>query len=89
MKGVSSKIEELYSQYKKALKNGETSDKFFEGVKKLKRKSILTNIGTCILALGVVTPAIMLAKRLATKDDTEFETKKRIREQLIKEGVIA
>ena len=89
VKSVCSKIEELYGQYKEAIKNGEASDQFFEAVKKLKRKSILTNIGTCILALGVVTPAIMLAKRYSSKDDAEFETKKRIREQLIKEGVIA
>ena len=85
---VGEKIAELYKQYKEALKQGETADMFFENVKKLKRKSIIMNIGTCIFALGIVTPAIMLAKRLSGKDDTEFETKKRIREQLIKEGVI-
>lgn len=87
-KGVADKLEELYKQYKDALKKGETSDKFFEGVKKLKRKSIITNIGSCILALGVLTPAIMLAKRFVGNEDTEFQTKKEIREQLIKEGVI-
>ena len=47
------------------------------------------NIGTCIFVLGVVTPAIMVAKRILTHDDTEFQTKKEIREQLIKEGVIS
>ena len=87
-KGVGEKIEELYLQYKSAISNGETPDQFFEAVKKLKRKSIRTNIGTCILALGVLTPAIMLTKRLMGKDDQEFQTKKEIREQLIKEGVI-
>ena len=86
---IKNNIEELYSNYQKALLNGETSEAFFEGVKKLKRKSIITNIGTCILALGVVTPVIMLAKRLMGKDDSEFQTKKEIREQLIKEGRIA
>ena len=88
VKGIGKKIENLYKNYNEALEKGSTSDKFFEGVKKLKRKAIVTNIGTCILALGVVTPAIMLAKRLSGKDDTEFQTKKEIREQLIKEGVI-
>ena len=88
-KGIAEKLEELYKQYKDALKKGETSDKFFEGVKKLKRKSIITNIGSCIFALGVLTPAIMLAKRYIGNEDTEFQTKKEIREQLIKEGVIA
>lgn len=86
---VSKKINELYEQYKSAIKNGESSEKFFAGVKKLKRKSIIKNIGYCALALGVVTPGIMLAKRFLFHDDTEFQTKKDIREQLIKDGVIA
>lgn len=62
---------------------------FFEGVKKLKRHSIITNIGTCIFALSIVTPAAMLAKRLLGKDNAEFQTKKEIREQLIKDGIIS
>ena len=87
--GISGKIEKLYAQYKEAIAKGETADEFFNGVKKLKRSSILTNIGTCILALGVFTPAIMLSKRYMGNDDQEFQTKKEIREQLIKEGIIA
>ena len=89
IEAVNKKLEELYSQFKTAKAKGETTEQFFNGVKKLKRNSIITNIGTCIFALGIVTPAIMLAKRLAGKDDTEFQTKKEIREQLIKEGIIA
>lgn len=89
VKGVESKIKELYSQYKEALKKGETTEKFFAGVKKLKRRSIVANIGSCALALGVISPGIMLAKRFLFKDDTEFQTKKDIREQLIEEGIIA
>ena len=86
---VNNNIEELYGQYKAALKKGENIDKFFKSLKKLKRTSILTNIITCILALGVVTPGVMLLKRLTSGDDKEFQTKKEIREQLIKEGIIA
>jgi len=89
IEGINTKLEELYRQYQEAIAKGETSEKFFNGVKKLKRHSILTNIGTCIFALGVVTPAIMLGKRLTGKDDAEFQTKKEIRTQLIKEGVIS
>ena len=89
IKGVENKIRELYNQYKDAIKKGETSEKFFAGVKRLKRKSIAANIGSCALALGVISPGIMLAKRLLFKDDAEFQTKKDIREQLIDEGVIA
>ena len=89
IKGINNKIETLYTQYKEAITKGETSEKFFSGVKKLKRGSVIANIGSCILALGVITPAIMLAKRIIMKDDTEFQTKKEIREQLINEGIIA
>ena len=89
VEGVKDKIEKLYSQYKEALSKGKTSNEFFSKVKSLKRGSILTNIGSCILALGVLTPTVMLLNRLAGEDNQEFETKKRIREQLIKEGIIA
>ncbi len=88
VEGVSKKIEELYKQYKTAVSKGETSEKFFAGVKKLKRNSILMNIGTCVFALGIMTPAMMLFKRFMGKEDKEFQTKKEIREQLIKEGII-
>ena len=46
------------------------------------------NIGACILALGVITPAIMLLKRKTDKGGSEFQTKKEIKEELIKEGII-
>lgn len=88
VKGVKDKIAELYGQYKDALTKGETSDKFFSGVRKLKRKSIIGNIGACILALGVITPAAMLLKRYSDKSGKEFQTKREIKEQLIREGVI-
>ena len=83
------KVDTLYKQYLEAIAKGETSEHFFKGVKKLKRNSVITNIATCIFALSVVTPAAMLAKRLLGKDNAEFQTKKEIREQLIKDGVIA
>lgn len=89
IEGINNKVKELYRQYKDAIKKGETSEKFFAGVKKLKRKSIVANIGSCALALGVITPGIMLAKRFLFHNDTEFQTKKDIREQLIEEGLIA
>lgn len=89
IKGVNNKLETLYKQYKNAIAKGENSEIFFKGVKKLKRNSILMNIGSCIFALGVLTPLVMLAKRLLSKDDAEFQTKKEIREQLIQEGVIS
>lgn len=89
VRATNNKISTLYKQYKEAIARGETSDTFFAGVKKLKRHSIRMNIGACILALGVLTPAIMLAKRFTANSDKEFKTKAEIREQLIKEGVIS
>ncbi len=89
VESLNNKLSELYSQYKKALKNGETSEQFFKGVKKLKRSSIRLNIGSCIFALGVMTPAMMLLKRFTDKDGAEFRTKDEIRKQLIKEGIIS
>ena len=88
VRGINKKLETLYKQYKEALAKGETSEKFFNGVKKLKRNSVVMNIGACILALGVITPLIMLAKRMSDKDDVEFKTKAHIREQLKNEGLI-
>ena len=88
IKGVNKQVNELYTQYKNALKKGETTDEFFAKVRKLKRNSINMNIGACVLALGVITPAIMLLKRKTDKGGSEFQTKKEIKEELIKEGVI-
>ena len=89
IKNVYKNIDALYQQYTDELKNGKTSEEFFKKVKKLKRGSIMTNIGSCMFALGVVTPAIMLAKRFLSKDNAEFQTKKEIRAKLIEEGVIS
>ena len=88
VEGVKNNLEKLYAQYEKAIAKGETSEQFFKQLKKLKRGSILTNIGASILALGVLTPGIMLLRRFLSDDNQEFETKKMIREQLVKEGVI-
>ena len=95
VKNTAKDIEELYSQYKSALNKGETSEQFFngsksmKGLKQLKRIAVLKNIGTGILALGVVTPLIMLLKRLTDDAGKEFQTKKDIKEKLINEGVIS
>ena len=82
VKGVNENLSKLYEQYKAS---GETAEVFFSKLKKLKRGSIIANIGTSVLALGVVIPAIMLGKRLAN-GDTEFEVKNEVRQKLIDEG---
>lgn len=89
IEGVHDKVLELYRQYNDALEKGETTEAFFKGVRKLKRSSIRNNIGACILALGIITPGIMVIKRLTDKSGKEFQTKKEIKEKLIKEGIIS
>lgn len=89
IKDVKNNLEKLYNQYKDALAKGMKEEDFFNKVKKYKRSSIITGLGSCMFALGVLTPAVMLLNRMASDDNQEFETKKRIREQLIKEGIIA
>jgi len=82
VKGVKDNLSKLYEQYKNS---GETTEVFFKNLKKVKRGSVIANIGTSILALGVVIPSIMLAKRHAD-DDTEFQVKNEIKQKLINEG---
>ncbi len=82
-------LEELYKQYTSSKKNGESMEKFFKSLKKLKRGAIITNIGSCIFALGVLAPAIMLIKRKLFDKNSEFQTKREIRDKLVKEGIIS
>jgi len=82
VKEVNNNISTLYEQYKTS---GETAEQFFSKLKKLKRTSIIANMGISILAIGVIIPGLMLAKRLAN-GDVEFEVKNEIKQKLIDEG---
>ncbi len=66
----------------------ETSDAFFGKLKHLKRGAIINNIGIGILVLGIITPTVMVVKRLLSPGDKEFCRKKQIRERMIKQGTI-
>ena len=79
VKGVATKLQKLNHQFENS---GENLDIFLKGVKKLKRSAIRTNIGSCIAALGVVAPAIMVGLRFLNKDNKEFQTKKDIEAKL-------
>lgn len=83
-KGVAKKLEKLHDQYEKS---GESLENFLGGVKKLKRASVWKNMGSCIFALGVLAPAIMVATRIL-REDKEFQTKEEIKKQLAFEGEI-
>ena len=65
-----------------AMKDDEILETFLKDLRKLKRGSIIKNIGACIGALGIVAPAIMVALRFADKDNRKFKVKEQIEKQL-------
>ncbi len=79
IKGIFAKIDTLYKQY---IESDEPADIFLNKVKSLKRKSVLKNLGTCIAALGVAVPAIMIAVRYAT-GDKDFQVKEDLEKELL------
>ena len=79
---VHSNISRLYNQYKTS---NQSSDEFFKDVRKLKRGSVMKNIGSTVFALGFVLPSIMLADRLLRSGNKEFAVEKKIKEQLERE----
>lgn len=78
LRGVQTKMEKLLSQYEKS---GESVEDFFKSLRKLKRSSVLMNIGACIGALGIVAPSIMLAMR-KLGSNSEYQVKKDIEAKL-------
>ena len=79
VKSVAKKLEKLNNQY---TNSNESLDDFLNIVKSLKRKAVRRNIGSCILALGVIAPAIMVAIRKFGNNNEEFQTKKDIEAKL-------
>lgn len=79
VKSVAAKLEKLKGEFEVS---GEDLDNFLNSVKKLKRGSVLKNLGTCIGVLGVLVPLIMIAIRFANKDNQEFQTKKEVEARL-------
>lgn len=80
IKGLKEKIENLHQNIKVQSKEG--IEDFFKEVLKLKRASIVKNIGASIGALGILVPAIMVVTRFMDKDNKEFAVKKQIYEKL-------
>ncbi len=79
VKGVYAKVENLLKQYKES---GETIETFLGKVKHLKRKSVIMNLGTCIGALGIAVPAIMIAVRYLS-GSKNFQVKEDLEKELI------
>ncbi len=83
IKGVHKNIQALLDGFNEFKAKGLGGvDEYFKEVVKLKRLSILKNIGTCIGFLGIIVPGTMLAVRLLRKDK-EFQVKKEIKEQVL------
>lgn len=64
---------------------------FLKNLRKYKRSSILKNIGTCIAALGIVAPGLMIALRFADKNNRKFKVQEEIEKKLeqdIKNGKV-
>ncbi len=84
-KGVAEKLNKLHGKFD-AFKATDVKDKtleaFLKNVKKLKRASILKNMGICIGALGVFAPAVMIAVRKFGKDNDAFQVKEDLRKQM-------
>ena len=78
LRGVASKVEKLLGQFEGS---GESIDVFMDVVRKAKRSAIRTNIGSCIGALGILAPSIMLLSRKLSPE-SEYQVKKDIEEQL-------
>ncbi len=78
LRGIGKKVEKLLNQYENS---GEDIDTFFKSVRKLKRASVIKNIGACIGALGVLAPAIMLLVR-HFDDNKGYQVKTDVEKQL-------
>ncbi len=83
LRTINSKLEKLYKQYSSS---GEDIDTFFNSVRKLKRTSVIKNIGACIGALGILCPALMLIERKLSKN-SDYQVKKDVEAKLAKEKV--
>lgn len=75
-------MSKLYQQFNES---GQTVDEFFKGVRKLKRGSVIKNMASTVLALGIILPGIMLADRLLKPNNKEFAVEKEIKAMLEKE----
>ncbi len=86
VKKVGIKLEKLYKQYSTS---GEEIEAFLGKTIKLKRGSVLKNIGVCMGVLGLVVPGLILAMRFMNKDNKDFMVKKEIHKKLKQGNVVA
>ena len=90
-RGVAEKLTKLqnkFEEFKNADVKEKTLEAFLDNVKKLKRRSILKNMGACIGALGILAPALMIAFRKLDKNNNAFQVKEDLKKELAAKGKI-
>ena len=83
--GVAEKLKKLagkFEDFKQTDVEDKSLEAFLKSVKKLKRISILANIGACIGALGVLAPALMIAMRKFDKNQG-FQVKEDLKKEML------
>lgn len=83
--GVAEKLKKLAGKFEDFKQTGvkdKSLEAFLKSVKKLKRISVLANIGACIGALGVLAPALMIAMRKFDKNQG-FQVKEDLKKEML------
>ena len=83
LRSVNEKLEKLLNQWETS---NQSAEEFFKQVRKLKRASVLKNIGSCIGVLGILAPATMLLIR-KFGNNSEYQVKKDIEAKLAQENL--
>ena len=78
VKGIHTKLNNLYKEY---LSSGKGLDEFLNMVKKHKRNAVKINLGSCVAALGVAVPVIMIAVRCLS-GNKDFQVKQDLEKEL-------
>lgn len=78
VRGIHTKLMNLYSQY---LSSKEPLDDFLKSVKKHKRNAVRMNLGSCVGALGIAVPLIMIAVRYIG-GNKNFQVKEDLKKEL-------
>ncbi len=90
-KSVAEKLNKLsnkFEEFKLADVPDKSLEAFLKNVKKLKRHSVLKNLGACISVLGVIAPGIMVAMRKLDKNNKGFQVKEDLKKELAFNGKI-
>ena len=91
-KGIAEKLKILsgkFEEFKLADVPDKTLEAFLNNVKKLKRGSVLKNLGACISVLDIIAPGIMVAMRKLDKNNQAFQVKEDLKKELTSKNKLA